>query len=71
MAKRYVVCHCCDAGFLSGKPHDPERDKGYGTCADCAPRVAESWAKHGFGGPQSGVAVGDLEGARARLRKYA
>lgn len=29
------ICHMCSARFRSDKPNDPERDRGFGTCADC------------------------------------
>lgn len=66
-ASRYVHCHCCGASFYTTKPHDPERDTGYGTCEACHGRVAESWHKHGFPGERRIT----IEEARARLAKYA
>jgi hypothetical protein len=59
------TCHCCGERFRTDKPRDPQRDIGYGTCEACHPRVAESWAKHGFPG------VTDLASALARLARFA
>jgi len=63
--ERSVSCHCCGATFRTDKPHDPQRDSGFGTCLNCHSTVAESWAKHGF----PGVTV--LAEALERLAKYA
>jgi hypothetical protein len=66
-SKRYTICHCCGASFYTTKPHDPERDAGYGTCEACHERVAGSWHKHGFPGERP-ITIAE---ARARLAKYA
>jgi hypothetical protein len=64
---RTVECHCCGHRFKTDKPHDPERDYGFGTCEGCHSCVALSWVKHGFPGDRPITTEQALE----RLRKYA
>jgi hypothetical protein len=65
--RRYCRCCCCGSTWYTDKPHDPERDTGYGTCTDCHERVAASWVKYGFPGDRPIT----LEAARERLARYA
>jgi hypothetical protein len=64
--ERYVRCHCCGEGFYTTKPHDPNRDYGFGTCTACHALVARSWAKHGINDRPMTEAD-----AHARLQKFA
>lgn len=63
--ERGVACHCCGESFATNKPHDPQRDYGFGTCDACHGMVAASWTKHGFPG------VTDKQSALDRLARYA
>ena len=65
-AGRRVECHCCVAVFATAKPHDPERDQGFGTCDGCRDYVADSWTRFGFAGK-----VYTFTEAITRLTRYA
>ncbi len=65
MARR-VVCHCCGQVFSSDKPHDPERDTGFGTGDCCRERVIADWVKHSV---VRGITT--VEAMRARFAPYA
>ncbi len=60
------VCNCCGAKFTTAKPQDPERDKGYGTCEECRPRVVFDMVRYGFADKDWTKAT-----AEARLERYA
>lgn len=59
---RPFLCNCCGVGFVSSKPQDPERDRGYGTCEDCRESAAKEVAK---------VFCVPIEEARKRLAEFA
>lgn len=63
---KFFSCSCCGASFESKKPQSHQRDKGFGACPDCIPRLIEDAVKYGFGGEPL-----TIEAATEHFSRYA